>query len=172
MPVSKSGTPYDQSYFDAFRLAKDVPFSNDIVNYRTAHACGHFPKFISESGKRSNTVKAYLTDRGHLDNPQIRLLTSTTISRVIFEGDQAVGVQAVRETTPITVKARLVVVTAGAFGSPMLLERSGIGCADLLAGLGIDVQVDLPGVGADYQDHEVRWRKDYADCSSLSVAIK
>lgn len=50
---------------------------------------------------------------------------------------------------------RLVVVSAGAFGSPALLERSGIGSETLVRSLGITPTVDLPGVGENYQGHHI-----------------
>jgi alcohol oxidase len=53
-------------------------------------------------------------------------------------------------------KARqMVIVSAGAFGSPMLLERSGVGAKAILEKLDIPVVVDLPGVGLEYQDHQL-----------------
>ena len=53
-------------------------------------------------------------------------------------------------------KARkLVVVSSGAFGSPMILERSGLGDKKILDNLQIPVIVDLPGVGKEYQDHQL-----------------
>lgn len=48
-------------------------------------------------------------------------------------------------------KANLIVLSAGAFGSPTILERSGIGRADVLKKVGVDVKVDLTGVGENYQ---------------------
>lgn len=77
-----------------------------------------------------------------------------------FRDGRAVGVQFVRNknmdpdvsTDITTVRAsRLVVVSAGALGSPAILERSGIGARDLLEKLGINAIVDLPGVGESYQ---------------------
>lgn len=53
--------------------------------------------------------------------------------------------------TTIARASRLIVVSAGAFGSPAILERSGIGGKDVLQKLGINVVVDLPGVGEGYQ---------------------
>lgn len=53
-----------------------------------------------------------------------------------------------------TVRAtKLVVISAGTFGSPGVLERSGIGRRDVLEAAGVPVKVDLPGVGENYQDH-------------------
>lgn len=50
---------------------------------------------------------------------------------------------------------KLVVVSAGAFGTPMLLERSGIGAKEILETVGVDCVVDLPGVGKAYEDHQL-----------------
>ena len=49
---------------------------------------------------------------------------------------------------------KLVVLSSGAFGTPAILERSGVGAKDILEKLDIDVVVDLP-VGAEYQDHQL-----------------
>jgi alcohol oxidase len=50
---------------------------------------------------------------------------------------------------------KLVVISAGAFGSPTILERSGIGSRDVVEAAGVESFVDLPGVGENYQDHNV-----------------
>jgi len=74
-------------------------------------------------------------------------------------GDRAVGIEYVSDTvgrkggatTPIIARAsRLVVISAGAFGSPAILERSGIGAKSVLEKNGIKQRVDLPGVGENY----------------------
>jgi alcohol oxidase len=77
----------------------------------------------------------------------------------VHRGDRAVGIEYVSDivgrnggtTTPIAVRAsRLVVLSAGAFGSPAILERSGIGAKSVLEKCGIKQRVDLPGVGEHY----------------------
>ena len=87
-------------------------------------------------------------------------MTGTKVVRVVFDGTKATGVEIVadKETeegadqTPHIINARkLVVVCGGAFGSPAILERSGVGSAQLLERLDIPVLVDLPGVGEGYQ---------------------
>ena len=74
-------------------------------------------------------------------------------------GDRAAGIEYVSdaagrkggETTPIVARAsRLVVLSAGAFGSPAILERSGIGGKSVLEKNGVKLRVDLPGVGENY----------------------
>jgi alcohol oxidase len=119
-----------------------------------------------KTGRRANAAHSYLYDRGHASTgSNIRILTHKTVLRVTFDGTRASGLE-VCDTprSPLDeavsgiqqVKARkLVLVCGGAFGTPTILERSGIGKSDFLEGLGIDVVVDLPGVGKEYQDHEV-----------------
>lgn len=82
----------------------------------------------------------------------MHLLTDSKVNRIIFEGTRAVGVQT---TAHLTFFARkLVVISAGAFSSPQILQRSGIGNPTKLASLQIEVVSDLPGVGENYQDHQ------------------
>ena len=84
------------------------------------------------------------------------LRTNSRVSRVIFEGNKAVGVAYVPsrnrahagQTLETIVKARkCVVLSSGTLGTPQILERSGVGSAELLKKLDIKVVSDLPGVG-------------------------
>lgn len=106
-------------------------------------------------GVRVNTAMAYLAPRrGH---PGLTVCGGVPVRRVVVEGGRAVGV----ETADGVVRAGEVVLAAGAVGSPQLLLLSGIGPADDLRALGLDVVADVPGVGADYTDHPdvyVTWR--------------
>ncbi len=83
------------------------------------------------------------------------------MDRIIFDQDRAVGLEIIDTSTDPPTKTQIrarkkVLICAGAFGSPSILERSGIGGKALLDSLGVTVKVDLPGVGENYQDHEVR----------------
>ena len=74
--------------------------------------------------------------------------------RVLFDGTRAKGVEAVVNGSPVAVHApREVILCAGAYQSPQLLMLSGIGPADDLSALGIDVRLDQPAVGGNLQDH-------------------
>jgi choline dehydrogenase-like flavoprotein len=76
------------------------------------------------------------------------------VTRVLFDGSRASGVEAVVEGKPTALEAeREVILSAGAYQSPQLLMLSGIGPADDLRALGIDVRLDHPGVGGNLQDH-------------------
>lgn len=89
-------------------------------------------------------------------------MTETTVVRVVFDGTKATGVEVVTnrnqqpgaDQAPRTITARkLVVISSGAIGSPLVLQRSGIGSADKLSKVGVEVVVDLAGVGCNYEDH-------------------
>ncbi|MFP5307587.1 MAG: GMC family oxidoreductase, partial [Gammaproteobacteria bacterium] len=82
------------------------------------------------------------------------ILTGVQVTKVLLEGRRAVGVQLHRKGRWQTALARReVILSAGAFQSPQLLMLSGIGPAAQLRRHGIDVRVDLPGVGENLQDH-------------------
>ncbi|KAG4422208.1 hypothetical protein IFR04_004714 [Cadophora malorum] len=98
---------------------------------------------------------------GHFDPSSLRknyhLLTGHKTKDIVISNSRAVGITIeVRNTdsTVTTITAtREVILAAGAFGSPMLLQRSGVGPRALLESAGIEVKVDLPGVGQNFQDH-------------------
>jgi alcohol oxidase len=93
----------------------------------------------------------------------LHILTATKAVRVVFDGSKATGVEVVADKhteegadqTPRVLKARkLVVVSSGALGSPVVLQRSGVGEAQRLKKLGIEGVSDLP-VGSTYEDHNL-----------------
>ncbi|KAK7033325.1 GMC-OxRdtase-N domain-containing protein [Favolaschia claudopus] len=114
-----------------------------------------------DTGRRSDAAQYYIYNQAH--NKNLEILVHSRVKRVIFEGDRAVGVEYIShapETADknaiVAVRAsRLVVVCGGAFGSPAILERSGIGASKVLQAHDIPQVVDLPGVGENYNDHNV-----------------
>ena len=102
----------------------------------------------SREGRRVTTASAYLPYGQTPANLTIR--PDSQVADVIFEGRRAVGV---RLLDGVTIPARCVVLSAGTYGSPPILMRSGIGPADQLQAVGVVVRVDLPGVGANLADH-------------------
>ncbi|KIJ11507.1 alcohol oxidase, partial [Paxillus involutus ATCC 200175] len=135
-----------------------VDDNNDLV---TADAYSPWYKYIdSATGRRSDAASRYLYP--HSENRNLQILTGKRVKRVIVENGRAVGIEYTNDaiscpgvtTELITVKAsKLVVVSGGAFGSPAILERSGIGASPILKKNEVEVVVDLPGVGENYQDH-------------------
>jgi len=105
-----------------------------------------------KNGERCSAAKAYLTP--NLSRPNLQVVTHAATSRIVFDGQRAVGVEYVRSGVKHTIRARReVIVSAGAFGSPQLLMLSGIGPAAHLREKGVAVIADVPGVGQNLQDH-------------------
>jgi choline dehydrogenase len=89
------------------------------------------------------------TRRGNLT-----IVTDAVVHRIVIERKHAVGVSFHHAGHQMTASSEgQIVLTAGSIGSPQLLMLSGLGPAQHLRGLGIDVVADLPGVGANLQDH-------------------
>ncbi|KAJ7017403.1 GMC oxidoreductase-domain-containing protein [Mycena alexandri] len=135
--------------------------TDDINGLFSCNQYGRWEKWIdAETGLRSDVPHHFIYNQSH--NQNLQVLTGSRVKRVIFDGTRAIGVEYVTDTvlnpnadqTVRTARAtRLVVVSAGAFGSPTILERSGIGGSDILRAHGVLPLVDLPGVGRNYQDH-------------------
>ena len=105
----------------------------------------------SPGGVRWNAAFAYLDPVR--SSPLLQVRDRSVVDRVLVEGGRATGVRAIGPDGPFEARADLVVLSAGTYGTPAVLLRSGIGPADDLRALGIDVVVDNPGVGANLHDH-------------------
>jgi 5-(hydroxymethyl)furfural/furfural oxidase len=99
---------------------------------------------------RASTNIAYLEEARNRDN--LAVLCETQADRVIFEGRRAVGVRSISDGSPVEHYGDEIILCAGASFTPPILIRSGIGPADQLASLGLDVLADLP-VGENVCDH-------------------
>ncbi|MCM2562518.1 GMC family oxidoreductase N-terminal domain-containing protein [Lutimaribacter sp. EGI FJ00015] len=111
---------------------------------------GYF-KVNQRSGWRMNTAKAFLRTA---TGDSLRVLTRAHTRRVILRDGRAIGVEYERGGMVQRATARAeVILSAGALGSPQILQLSGIGPGDVLQRHGIDVAADLPGIGANLQDH-------------------
>lgn len=109
-----------------------------------------------KNGVRSSTANAYL--KPALKRANLKLEMHAFTQRVLFEGRKAIGVEYRRGGRIWRVRARAeVILSASAFNSPKLLMLSGIGPAKHLAEHGIEIVCDLPGVGANLQDHLEVW---------------
>lgn len=140
----------------------ECPYTDDPSDFETLNRWHRIPKWIDDkTGKRSDTASAYLYTQK--DNKNLIVLTEATVTRVLCEGTRAVGVEyeyrAPLDLTQVELcsarATKLVIVSAGTLGSPAILERSGIGAADVLSKCDVKQLVDLPGVGAEYQDHQM-----------------
>ena len=103
-------------------------------------------------GKRWSAASAYL--RPALDRPNLTIESNALVSRVLFEGSKAVGVEFVQKKNTVQARAlKEVILSGGAVNSPQTLMLSGIGDANVLKRFGIPVVADLKGVGQNLQDH-------------------
>ena len=138
-----------KSFLNAGR-ALGYPFTDDVNGHQQDGFC-RFDMNI-EDGVRASSAHAFLRPAMHRPNLKVQTLCHTR--RILFEKKSAVGVE-YRQHGEIK-QARCkgeVILSSGAFGSPQLLMLSGLGPAEELQQLGIDVVVDLPGVGRNLQDH-------------------
>lgn len=102
----------------------------------------------SRNGVRVTTADAYLPAGSAAPNLTIR--ANAQVAEVVFAGMRARGVRLLDGTV---VEAKWTILSAGTYGSPPILLRSGIGPPDHLRRIGIPLRVDLPGVGANLVDH-------------------
>tara|TARA_B100000678_G_scaffold277218_1_gene270759 strand:- start:1425 stop:3023 length:1599 start_codon:yes stop_codon:yes gene_type:complete len=110
------------------------------------------PDLTVSRGRRASAASAFLTPARK--RPNLDIVTGAHAEKILFEGSRATTVRFRRKGASQTVHCTgEIVVSAGAFASPQLLMLSGIGPADHLREHGIDVLADLPGVGANLQDH-------------------
>ncbi|MCB8893429.1 GMC family oxidoreductase, partial [Bordetella pertussis] len=139
---------------DAFRAAAAQAgiASIDDFNQGDNEGCDYF-EVNQRRGVRWNTAKGFL--RPAMDRGNLKVLTGARVARVVFQNRRAVGVRFMAEGGGEQyAQARgEVVLAAGAIGSAQLLQVSGVGPAALLQARGVPVLHDLPGVGANLQDH-------------------
>ena len=163
-PLVLERGPAENPLFGAFFAAVQqagYPLTDDVNGYRQ-EGFAAFDRNIS-GGQRLSAARAYLHPA--MSRPNLRVVTRAHATRLLFCGTRATGVEfLVRSEASPRIGPRIglvrrrarggeVIVCAGAFGSPQLLQLSGVGNASELAALGIPVVADLPGVGENLQDH-------------------
>ena len=138
---------------DAFiRAAQEygIPYNPDFNGQRQSGA--GFYQLTQKDARRSSTAVAYLHPVETRSN--LTVATGIQVQRITLEKGRATGIEMVLKGVRQTVHANNeVVVSSGSIGSPRLLMLSGIGPADHLKSIGIEVVHDLPGVGSNLQDH-------------------
>ncbi|MFZ0323267.1 MAG: GMC oxidoreductase, partial [Actinomycetes bacterium] len=119
-------------------------------------------------GRRLSAARAYL--HPVMDRKNLKVETLAQATKVVFDGKRAVGVEYLRAgRSDRSVSAGEVILCGGAINSPQLLQLSGVGSAEDLSSLGIPVVADLPGVGANLQDH-LEVYIQYASKQPVSIA--
>jgi len=142
-------SPLFGAFFEAVQQA-GYPLTDDVNGYRQ-EGFAPFDRNI-RNGRRLSAARAYL--HPVMSRPNLDVETRAFVTKVVFEGNRAVGVEYTHRGGAVKrVAGGEVVLCGGAINSPQLLQLSGIGNADELRRLGVDVVRDLPGVGEHLQDH-------------------
>ena len=143
----------------------------DLNNLDTNNGTQRWNRFVGPDGRRQDVAHRYLhprlRDGAH---PNLHVIVEAQIVRVLFNEDntralgveyrpnpkfQALSLGLTRTPVRIVRARRLVVLSCGACGTPSVLERSGVGDPEVLRRAGVQGVADLPGVGRDYQDHNL-----------------
>ncbi|HET9258972.1 MAG TPA: GMC family oxidoreductase N-terminal domain-containing protein [Acidimicrobiia bacterium] len=136
--------------FVAAALATGIPANPDF-NDGPQTGVGYF-QVTQKRGRRWSAADAFL--RPALQRPTLRLVTNATVTKVVIANGRAVGVESVIGGRPQLFRAEAeVIVASGTFGSPHLLNLSGIGDPDHLRQLGIEPSAENRNVGEGLQDH-------------------
>jgi len=141
--------PLYPAFIEAGREA-GYPLTADYNGYQQE---GFGPMHMTvKNGVRWSTANAYL--KPALSRPNLQVKTGALISRIVLDGLRAVGIEYWHKGQPVQLRAeREVLLAAGSIGSPVLLQLSGIGPAQVLSAAGVKTIHELPGVGANLQDH-------------------
>ena len=126
----------------------------DDLNGFKQEGFGPMDRTVTPKGRRASTARGYLDQAKPRAN--LTIVTHALTDRILFDGERAVGVSYFHgdEYNAKTAKAkREVLLCSGAIASPQILQRSGVGAAELLNRLDIPLVHDLPGVGENLQDH-------------------
>jgi choline dehydrogenase len=142
-------TPLHRSFIDA-GVAMGLPEIDDLGSLDGVPSVCSEPS-NSPEGVRWNAAFAYLDPVR--DRPELQIRGNARVVRIGFEGVRAVGVEFIEDGGVQQAWADLVVIASGTYGTPELLLRSGVGPAQDLWDLGIDIVADVPGVGRNLHDH-------------------
>ena len=159
-----AASPLFAAFFEAVQQA-GYPLTTDVNGYRQ-EGFAAFDRNIHR-GRRLSAARAYL--HPVMRRPNLEVICRALVTRILFEGTRAAGVEYTRGSGAQQVRAGEVIVCGGAINTPQLLQLSGVGNAADLATLGIDVVADLPGVGENLQDH-LEVYVQYASKLPVSVA--
>jgi choline dehydrogenase len=152
-PLSVSDQTEPHELCEAFIAAGQqtgIP-RNDDFNGASQEGVGYF-QTTSRKGLRCSTAVGYL--RPARKRPNLTVVTAALTTRILFDGTRAIGIVFTRGGESMVARAAgEVILSAGAINSPQALQLSGVGPGGLLRGLGIDIVREVPGVGANLQDH-------------------
>jgi choline dehydrogenase len=161
-------SPLFKAFFGAVQEA-GYELTNDVNGYRQ-EGFAAFDRTIHR-GRRLSAARAYL--HPVMGRANLEVQCRTAVSKVLFDGQRAVGVEVQQRGVTRQIHAGEVILCGGAFNSPQLLQLSGIGNADELGAVGVKMVQDLPGVGENLQDHlEVYIQHTCTQPVSVAPALK
>lgn len=143
-------SPLFGAFFEAVQQA-GFPLTDDVNGYRQ-EGFAPFDRNVHD-GRRLSAARAYLHPVRKRKNLTVKTLTHVT--GLLLDGNRVTGVEYKRAGSKSVRRAHApeVILCGGAINSPQVLQLAGIGPKDVLEDLGIPVVADLPGVGANLQDH-------------------
>ena len=148
-PLVLERGPAVNPLFEAFFAAAEqagYPRTDDVNGYRQ-EGFAPFDRNVHR-GRRLSAARAYL--HPVTDRPNLTVRTRAHVTKILFEGERAVGVRYGRGREAY---GNEIILCGGSINTPSLLQLSGVGDASELRALGVDVVADLPGVGENLQDH-------------------
>ncbi|TVY82639.1 Alcohol oxidase [Lachnellula suecica] len=166
-PTLVSGGPYraNRSENEFIQAAEEIgyPEIKDLQDLDSNNGVQRAMRYIDPDGRRQDTAHKYLHPRlQDGKHPNLNVLVESQILRVLFQGKRASGIEYQPNpafqvgTTKRSIKAKkMVVISAGALGTPLILERSGVGDPEILSRASVPVVAEVPGVGKEYQDHHL-----------------
>ncbi|MFF1831091.1 GMC family oxidoreductase [Paenarthrobacter sp. NPDC058040] len=141
-------SPTQQAYYESGRAA-GFPHNPDH-NAPDTYGIGPGPANLI-GNERQSTALTYLLEARK--RPALEIRGNCEVDRILFEGNRAIGVEFTIGDARQSVRAATIVLSAGAIGTPAVLQRSGVGPQDLGKQLGIPQVAHLPGVGTNLIDH-------------------
>ncbi|MEM7748911.1 MAG: choline dehydrogenase [Pseudomonadota bacterium] len=145
----RMNNPLCEAYIKA-SVAAGVPHTTDF-NGASQEGAGYY-QLTTKDGRRCSTAVGYL--KPVLSRENLELISDAAVERLVMDGKRVTGVTFQQGGQTKTVRARReIILSAGAIGSPQVLQLSGIGPGAVLSDAGIEVQHELPGVGENLQDH-------------------
>ncbi|MCU6434396.1 GMC family oxidoreductase N-terminal domain-containing protein [Undibacterium sp. Jales W-56] len=165
----RSDNPFQQRYLEA---ARQAGFNiNHDFNGEDQEGIGIY-QVTQHQGERWSAARGYL--HPHIGKrPNLSVQTGCHVTRILFEGKRAVGVEFIQHGQQRSLRARReILLAAGALQTPQILLLSGIGDGQALQALGIPVVHHLPGVGRNLQDHPdfvFKYRSKSTDLVGISL---
>jgi len=153
-PIHVSEPRHKAAFSEAFIeacLQQGWPYNEDF-NGPNEIGAGYFP-VMQRRGRRASAAEAYLEPAR--SRPGLSVETGALVRRVLLQGNRATGVEFTnrRGEFESAEAAQEVILSAGTLNTPHLLMLSGIGPADHLRSIGVEPEIDLPGVGENLRDH-------------------